>query len=117
MQLNPAFCVIWVATCSACMRRSRADHAPGTTITGVTFPSSLVIGVASFGRPSARRRAPSSPLPHTIASCVARLPVTCTLATRRCSVSRAPTSAPPWAVATKPSRTSSANASSKNGPR
>jgi hypothetical protein len=95
MQLKPAFCAICVATCSACMRRSRSDHAPGTTITGVTFPSSLVIGFASFGRPSARRRAASSPVPHTMASCVARLPVTCTLATPGWAVRRAPTSAPP----------------------
>ena len=45
------------------------DHAPGTTISGVTLPSSAVTGFWSSRSPRAARRGlPSSPSPNTIAS-------------------------------------------------
>ena len=44
-------------------------------MTGDTPPSSLVTGLSSDGAPAALRAAPSGPLPKTIASWVAALPV------------------------------------------
>ncbi len=43
MQFAPALCSFMVATCAAWKARSASLHGPGTTITGVTLPSSLVI--------------------------------------------------------------------------
>ena len=43
MQLKPPLCSFWVAMCCAWKLRSRSDHGPGTTMVGLTLPSSLVI--------------------------------------------------------------------------
>ena len=91
MQLKPLLCSRWVATCSAWNRRSACDQRPGTTMTGATPPSSLVIGLSSRGVPAAFAARPSSPVPQTMASWVASLPVMCTAATPGCWARRPPT--------------------------
>ena len=80
---------------AAWKRKSRSAHGPGTTITGLTLPSSLVIRFVSSGRRSALRRAPSSPVPNTIASCVRSEPVMWISSTSGCAHRYAPSAAPP----------------------
>ena len=75
--------------------KSPARHGPGTTITGLTLPSSLVMRLASSGRRSALRRAPSSPGPKTIASWVRSEPVMWISSTPSCRHRYAPSAAPP----------------------
>src|ERR1035437_2085832 len=66
MQLNPALCSFWVAMCAAWKRRSRADQGPGTTIVGLTLPSSLLIRLVVRRSPLALRSKPSLPPPNTL---------------------------------------------------
>ena len=68
MQFAPALWSFIDATLAAWKVRSAAFHGPGTTITGVTLPSSLVIVFSSSGRAAALRAAASGPVPKTIAS-------------------------------------------------
>ncbi|SIM96772.1 Uncharacterised protein [Mycobacteroides abscessus subsp. abscessus] len=56
-------------------------HRPGTTMVGETPPSSLVMALSRTGWLAALRRAPSSPVPKTIASWVIELPVMWTWST------------------------------------
>ena len=101
MQLKPLLCSRWVATCSAWNLRSAFDQLPGTTITGETPPSSLVIGLSSVGVPAALAVVPWSPGPQTTASWVASLPVMCTAVMPGWSASADPTSAPPVTISTR----------------
>jgi hypothetical protein len=76
-QANEALCVTMPAALSAWKASSRSVHGPGTTITGATSPSSLVMGLRRSGSPRAFRASRSGPGgPHTMRSCVSPEPVT-----------------------------------------
>jgi len=113
MQFAPALCSFIVATCAAWKTRSGALHGPGTTITGVTLPNSLVTGLVRAGVPARLRAAPSGPLPKTIASCVRSPPVRWTASIDGWEQRYAPTSAPPPTMRMKPSSISAAKIVSK----
>src|SRR5260370_16908783 len=68
LQLKPALLVSIVTRCSAWYAISLSLQGPGTTITGLTLPSSAVTRLASSGWCSNLRAAPSEPGPKTIAS-------------------------------------------------
>ena len=63
VQLNPALLETIVATLSAWYATSAALHGPGTTITGVMFPSSALKGLWSRGSSRSLRSWPSGPAP------------------------------------------------------
>ena len=117
MQFAPALCSFCVATCAAWKSRSASLHGPGTTITGVTLPSSLVTRLVTTGCPARLRAAPSSPPPNTIASCVRSPPVRWIASIPGCAVRYAPTSAPPSAMRTNPSSISEEKMRAKTGAR
>ena len=76
MQLKLALLVTMPATLRAWKSRLAVSHGPGTTMTGLMLPSSLVMSFLSSGSLRARRPALSGPGgPHTIASCVLSEPV------------------------------------------
>jgi len=49
LQLWPELMSLVVAICSAWNRKSRGPQSPGTTMKGLTPPSSPVIGLSSIG--------------------------------------------------------------------
>ena len=77
---------------------------------GETPPSSLVIGFLSTGVAAFLLAARAAPVPQTIASCVAALPVMCTWPMPSCWVRYEPSAAPPCTIRSIPASMSGRSA-------
>src|SRR5207245_11348310 len=95
LQLKPALLVSIEARLAPWNSTSLALHGPGTTMIGLTLPSSLVMRLRLIGERLALLRLPSAPTPKTIASCVLSDPVMWISSTRSWLQRYAPSAAPP----------------------
>src|ERR1041385_2520156 len=68
LQLKPALLVSIEARLAPWNSTSLALHGPGTTMIGLTLPSSLVMRLRLIGERLALLRLPSAPTPKTIAA-------------------------------------------------
>ena len=93
--VNPAFIASIDARYMPWKSMSASFQSPGTTITGLIAPSSLVTGLSCTGVLAALLAAPSSPTPKTTASWVLSDAVMWIVSTCGCEVRCLPASTPP----------------------